>query len=65
MRVLVKEKIADSGVQLLRESFEVDLGLEMSEEELREAIGSYDAILVRSATQLTPDLIERAGGLPR
>jgi D-3-phosphoglycerate dehydrogenase len=60
MRVLVKEKIADSGVALLRENFEVDLGLEMSDEELRKAIGSYDAILVRSATQLTPELIERA-----
>ncbi|HEU5141644.1 MAG TPA: phosphoglycerate dehydrogenase [Solirubrobacterales bacterium] len=60
MRVLVKEKIADSGVDLLRQSFDVDLGLEMSEEELREAIGGYDAILVRSATQVTADLIERA-----
>ena len=63
MRVLVKEKIADSGVELLRENFEVDLGLEMSEQELREAIGGYDAILVRSATQLTPELIERAANL--
>ena len=60
MKVLVKEKIADSGVDLLRENFDVDLGMEMSDEELREAIASYDAILVRSATQLTPDLIERA-----
>lgn len=60
MKVLVKEKIADSGVELLRRSFDVDLGLDMSEEELREAIGSYDALLVRSATQVTPELIERA-----
>ena len=63
MKVLVKEKIADSGVELLRQSFEVDLGLEMSDEELREAIGSYDAILVRSATQVTAELIERADNL--
>ncbi|HET8863102.1 MAG TPA: phosphoglycerate dehydrogenase [Solirubrobacterales bacterium] len=60
MKVLVREKIADSGVELLRESFEVDLGLEMSEEDLHEAIGAYDALLVRSATQVTPELIERA-----
>jgi D-3-phosphoglycerate dehydrogenase / 2-oxoglutarate reductase len=60
VKVLVKEKIADSGVELLRENFDVDLGLEMSDEELREAIGGYDAILVRSATKLTPELIERA-----
>ena len=36
MRVLVKEKIADTGVDLLRRDFDVDLGLEMSDEELRE-----------------------------
>ncbi len=59
MKVLVREKIADSGVELLRESFEVDLGLEMSEQELSDAIGDYDALLVRSATQVTPELIER------
>jgi D-3-phosphoglycerate dehydrogenase len=59
MKVLVKEKIADSGIDLLRENFDVELGLEMSDDELREAIGQYDAILVRSATQLTADLIER------
>jgi D-3-phosphoglycerate dehydrogenase / 2-oxoglutarate reductase len=63
MKVLVKEKIADSGVDLLRESFEVDLGLEMSDDELNEAIAKYDAILVRSATQVTPELIERADNL--
>jgi D-3-phosphoglycerate dehydrogenase len=60
MKVLVKEKIADAGVDLLRRNFDVDLGLAMSEEELQGAIGDYDAILVRSATKLTAGLIERA-----
>ena len=59
VKVLVKEKIADSGVDLLRENFEVDLGLEMSDQELGDAIASYDAILIRSATQMTAELIER------
>ena len=59
-RVLVKEKIADSGVELLRRDFDVDLGLEMSDSELAERIGEYDAILIRSGTKLTADLIERA-----
>ncbi|MDX6603887.1 MAG: D-3-phosphoglycerate dehydrogenase / 2-oxoglutarate reductase [Solirubrobacterales bacterium] len=63
MKVLVKEKIAESGVDLLRSNFDVDLGLEMSDEELRERIGAYDAILIRSATKMTADLIERAGNL--
>ena len=63
MKVLVKEKIADSGVQLLEENFDVDLGLEMDDAALAEAIGDYDAILIRSATKLTPELIERATNL--
>jgi D-3-phosphoglycerate dehydrogenase len=63
VKVLVKEKIADPGVELLRSKFEVDLGLEMTEEELGEAIGSYDAILIRSATKMTAELIERAANL--
>jgi D-3-phosphoglycerate dehydrogenase / 2-oxoglutarate reductase len=63
MKVLVKEKIADSGVELLRANFDVDLGLEMSNEELAEAIGGYDAILIRSATKLTAELIDRADNL--
>jgi D-3-phosphoglycerate dehydrogenase / 2-oxoglutarate reductase len=60
VKVLVKEKIAETGVDLLRQNFDVDLGLEMSDEELRDAIGGYDAILIRSATKMTPELIERA-----
>jgi D-3-phosphoglycerate dehydrogenase len=63
VRVLVKEKIADTGVDLLRSKFDVDLGLDMSDEELREKIGSYDAILIRSATKMTPELIELATNL--
>ena len=63
VKVLVKEKIADTGVDLLRENFDVDLGLDMSDEELRERIGEYDAILIRSATKMTPELIERATNL--
>jgi D-3-phosphoglycerate dehydrogenase len=60
LRVLVKEKIGDSGVELLREHFDVDLGLEWSDEELAERIGAYHGILIRSATKLTAELIARA-----
>ena len=59
-RVLVKEKIADAGVELLREHFEVDVITDMSEDELPGAIADYDAIVIRSATKMTSDVIERA-----
>jgi D-3-phosphoglycerate dehydrogenase / 2-oxoglutarate reductase len=58
-RVLVKEKIADAGIELLRADFDVELGLEMSGGELAERIGDFDAILIRSGTELTAELIER------
>jgi D-3-phosphoglycerate dehydrogenase / 2-oxoglutarate reductase len=59
-RVLVKEKIADAAVELLRADFDVELGIEMSVDELAERIGDFDAILIRSGTKLTAELIERA-----
>ena len=59
-RVLVKEKIADAGVELLREHFDVDVLTDMSDEELAEAIAGYEGIVIRSATKLTSDLIGRA-----
>jgi D-3-phosphoglycerate dehydrogenase / 2-oxoglutarate reductase len=58
-RVLVKERIADSGVELLREACEVELGLEWADGELERRIGEFDGIVIRSATRMTPDLIER------
>jgi D-3-phosphoglycerate dehydrogenase / 2-oxoglutarate reductase len=62
-RVLVTEKIADSGIALLRERFDVDLGLDWDAAELAERIGAYHGILIRSATKLTADLIARGGNL--
>jgi D-3-phosphoglycerate dehydrogenase len=62
-KVLVAEKLADSGVDMLRERFSVDVGVGWSPEELAERIGDYHAILIRSATQLTAELIERAENL--
>ena len=55
MRVLVAEKIGASRRDLLREHFDVDEGDATSSR-----IDEYDGILIRSATKLTADLIERA-----
>ena len=62
-KVLVKEKIGESGVELLREHFEVEIGTGWSEQELAERIGDYHGILIRSATKMDAGLIERAGSL--
>ena len=61
--MLVKEKIGDSGVDLLREHFDVDLGVDWTDEELSERIGSYEGIVIRSATKLTAELIAQGSRL--
>jgi D-3-phosphoglycerate dehydrogenase len=60
LRVLVREPIAEAGIELLRERFEVDVD---GNGDLAERIGDYDAIVIRSATKLTAELIERADRL--
>jgi D-3-phosphoglycerate dehydrogenase / 2-oxoglutarate reductase len=57
LRVLVREPIAEAGVELLRGQFEVDVD---GEGDLSERIGGYDALIIRSATKVTADLLERA-----
>jgi D-3-phosphoglycerate dehydrogenase len=56
-RVLVREQIADAGIELLRERFDVDFDTETPLEEL---IGNYDALIVRSATAVTAEVIAAA-----
>ena len=62
-RVLVAEKIAATGVDMLRERFDVDLGTDWSRDELLERIGGYHGMLIRSATKADAELIERAQNL--
>src|SRR6187431_3202589 len=57
MRVLVREPIAEAGVALLRDRFDVDVD---TESVLEDVIDRYDGIVIRSATKLTRDLIDRA-----
>ena len=59
-RVLVREPIAEAGVELLRARFDVDVDVDC---DLAERIGEYDAVVIRSATKLTAELIERADRL--
>jgi D-3-phosphoglycerate dehydrogenase len=64
VKVLVKEKIGESGVQLLRDAgLDVELGVDWDDAELDRRIGEFDAILIRSATQLTADRFEKADRL--
>src|SRR5262249_25603983 len=57
-RVLVREEIAEAGVDLLRSRFDVDVD---GDSDLAGIIGRYDAVVIRSATKLTADLIAAGG----
>jgi D-3-phosphoglycerate dehydrogenase len=59
-RVLVAENIGESGIELLRQHFDVDLGTGWSREQLADKIQDYDGILIRSATKLDAPLIDKA-----
>jgi D-3-phosphoglycerate dehydrogenase / 2-oxoglutarate reductase len=63
-RVLVTEEIAEPGLALLRAAgHEVDVSVGMSEEDLLDAIKSADALIIRSATQVTASLLEAGTNL--
>ena len=64
MRILVTERIADEGIQYLRDhGFEVDVKLGMSHDELLGIIENYDAIIVRSVTKVNRELVEKGVNL--
>ena len=60
MRIIVTERIAEEGIEFLRNNgFEVDVKYGISREELLETIGVYDAIIVRSVTKVNQELLEK------
>jgi D-3-phosphoglycerate dehydrogenase len=64
MKVLISDKLSQQGKDILQRrgvEFEEKTGL--TPEELKEAIGQYDGIIIRSGTKLTRDVLENAGQL--
>jgi D-3-phosphoglycerate dehydrogenase len=63
MRVLVTEPLSEAGLELLRRDFQVDVRPELADDGLAEAISPYDALVVRSQTRVTPQVIEAGENL--
>jgi len=57
-KVLVSDNLSEEGLNKLREFAEVDVLLNLSEEELKERIADYDALVVRSGTKVTKEIVE-------
>lgn len=61
MKALVADRISKEGLDILdRTLAEVDIKLNLKPEELKSIIGDYDALIVRSQTKVTAEII-RAG----
>ena len=64
-KVLVSDKLSDSGLNVLRSApgIEVDYRPGLSEQELAEAIVDYDALVIRSGSKVTAKVLEKADSL--
>ena len=63
MKVLAADGISPKGVELLEKEFEVVVKDKLPKEELLEIIPEFDAIMVRSASKITKEVIDRAKNL--
>lgn len=65
MKVLVSDPLSDVGVEIFKETpgIDVDVKTSLTPEELKSAIGQYDALVIRSATKVTEDIIAAAKNL--
>lgn len=59
-KILIPEKVSADGLALLKDQFEVDEKKGLSPEELKNIIGDYEALIVRSETKVTADLLNAA-----
>jgi D-3-phosphoglycerate dehydrogenase / 2-oxoglutarate reductase len=63
-RVLISDPITAAGVDLFKQAgFEVEVKTDHTKEELIAKIKDFDALIVRSQTKVTADIIEVAGNL--
>jgi len=65
MKILVTDNLSSRGVEVLRAAPEVAVDVQPTRpvEELARAIGGYDALIIRSATKVTPHLLAQSGRL--
>src|SRR4051794_33091426 len=63
-RVLVSDKLEEPGLEMLRQaSIELDLRHGLTGAALQEALQQADGVIVRSATRITAELLEKPGKL--
>jgi len=63
-KVLVSDKLSETAVQIFRDrGIDVDFMPDLGKDKLAEVIGQYDGLAIRSATKVTPTILEKADKL--
>ena len=64
IKILVCDPIHEDGIEMMRMAgFQVDIKIAITRDELIEMVGNYDALVVRSQTNVTEDVLSQAGKL--
>ena len=65
MKVLVSDKMGEAGLEIFenQEGIDLDVKTGLSPEELKGIIGQYDALAIRSATNVTKEILDAATNL--
>lgn len=63
-RILVSDSLSDEGIGILESAgYEVHHKPEISQEEIAREIGNYDALVIRSRTTVTPEILKNGKNL--
>ncbi|MEK6777088.1 MAG: phosphoglycerate dehydrogenase [bacterium] len=64
MKILISDNLAPEGIKIFKDAgFEVDARTSTPADELARIIGEYEGLVIRSATKVTEDLLQKAGRL--
>ncbi len=60
MKVLVSDNLGEAGIEMFKqaEGIDVDVKVGLAPDQLKAIIGDYDALVIRSATKVTEDLLD-------
>ncbi|MDR3570483.1 MAG: phosphoglycerate dehydrogenase [Syntrophobacteraceae bacterium] len=65
MKILISDNLSDSGIEKLTKvpGFEVQVSTSLTPEELNQVIKDFDALIIRSATKVTAEVLENGKNL--
>lgn len=62
-KVLVSDSIDQAGIEILSQVAQVDIKTDLTPEQLKNIIGDYDALMIRSSTRVTQEIISAGTNL--